>query len=129
MISRLIGEPIADHALYHFGGPLFVVHALCDAIIITEVEFRKVAMQVLLIAVLINAFHPALEDRKVVLKDIGMAIAASPSIAGMINGPVLRELLADPLVRGRWTTVMYRFYERGQIVKERRDGMRVWRKS
>jgi len=45
-----------------------IVAAEPDAVIIAEVKFGQVAMQVLFLAVLIDAAHTALEDREIAFR-------------------------------------------------------------
>src|ERR1700730_15533202 len=69
-ISGAICQPLADHTLERTRGPLAVVNSECDALIVTKIELGKVAMQMLLAAMLIDASHAALEDRIVALDGV-----------------------------------------------------------
>lgn len=60
--SRSIGQPLALCALDHESGPRFVGHAKSNAVVISEVKLRQIPMEVLFLAVLVGAPHPALED-------------------------------------------------------------------
>ena len=62
-VSLPIGESLADRALNRAGGALNVIYAQPDAIAISEIEIRKIPVQMLLCAVLVDAIHAALEDR------------------------------------------------------------------
>jgi len=61
----MIGEALA------FGGansrycPGFITKTKCLTMIITEVKFREIAVQMLLAAMLIHAAHTALEDGEI----------------------------------------------------------------
>ena len=61
-ISRSVGQPLALSALDHLHGPLFVAHAETDPVVIPEVKFRQIPVQMLFLAVLVGATHAALED-------------------------------------------------------------------
>jgi hypothetical protein len=60
--SRSIGEPLADCALNRPSGARTVIDAEGNAVAVAEIEFSKIAVQMPLVAVLINTLHPALED-------------------------------------------------------------------
>jgi hypothetical protein len=64
-VRLFIGEPLALGALHSNGGSLRIVDAEPKAVGIPKVELGQVAVQVLLAAVLVHAFHAALEDREV----------------------------------------------------------------
>ena len=61
-MSLPICNPLADDALKREVDPLNIVHAKRDAISIPEIVIGKVAVQVLLRAMLIDLLHTALED-------------------------------------------------------------------
>jgi hypothetical protein len=56
-----IGRALANHALRQFVGALGIVHAKRNAVVIAKIKFRQIAMQMLFGAMLIRAFHTALE--------------------------------------------------------------------
>src|SRR3954471_16617710 len=62
-----IRQPLALHAEKGCLGALAIVHTQRDAVVVAELELGHVAVQVLLVAVLVDALHPALEDREVAL--------------------------------------------------------------
>ncbi|MDR7038369.1 hypothetical protein J2X36_003133 [Methylobacterium sp. BE186] len=70
--NRSIGQAFADDAFGEISGPLNVTHAQGNAAIVAEVELRKIAVKVLLIAMLIDAFHVALEDGESTLNGVGV---------------------------------------------------------
>ena len=78
-MSRSIGEAFADDALERQLCEVNVVDAEPDAEAIPEIELGKVAMQMLLATVLVDAAHPALKDREEVFEGVGVRIAAHPS--------------------------------------------------
>ena len=81
--NRLIGQPLADDAHQRQIGTLYIFDADCLAVAVTEVEFSRVAVQVFLGAVLVDAPHPALEDRIVAFDGVGVNLAAS-ILAGLV---------------------------------------------
>ena len=70
--SRSIGQTLALDAIQGFGCPLLIVNAEPDAVVVAEVELRQVAVQVLFLAVLIDAAHPSLEHAEVAFDGVGM---------------------------------------------------------
>ena len=60
----MIGEPLALAATYRRDGPIRIIVAKRHAVIVTKIELREIAVQVLFLAVLINAPHAALKDRE-----------------------------------------------------------------
>jgi hypothetical protein len=58
---------LPTNALEGARGPLVVVNAESNALAITKIELGKIAMEMLLAAMLVHALHAALEDRVVAL--------------------------------------------------------------
>src|SRR5260370_6028589 len=54
---RLIGETLPNDALKRPLGALYIVHTKTNTVAISEIELRKISMQVLLFAMLVDAFH------------------------------------------------------------------------
>src|ERR1035438_8928856 len=69
-VKRSIGEPFPDNTLQRALGALGVIYAEFDAIAMAEIELCDIAMQMLLGAMLVNAFHAALENAVVSLSRI-----------------------------------------------------------
>jgi len=65
LVSLMVGQPLAFDALDRGFGAVDVADAERHAMVVTEIKFREIPMQVLLSAVLIHALHPALEDREI----------------------------------------------------------------
>src|SRR4051794_2104748 len=63
-MRRSIREPLAFNAKQRCLSAATVIHAQCDAVVVAELELGRVTVQVLLIAVLIDALHPTLEQTK-----------------------------------------------------------------
>src|SRR5206468_10997480 len=62
--SLLIGQALADHALDRLGGALRVRHVERRTLVVAEVEFAKVALEVLLRDVVVHAVDPALRSEE-----------------------------------------------------------------
>jgi hypothetical protein len=57
-------QALADEPAKDAVGPREIAATECDAVAVAEIELCQIAVQVLLAAVLVNAPHAALEDRK-----------------------------------------------------------------
>jgi len=68
----LICEPLSDDALQCAVGAGNVIDAERHAVRIAKIELGKVAMQVLFLAMLIDAFHAAFKDRIVAFNAVGV---------------------------------------------------------
>ena len=71
-MSRLIGEALPNEAGQHEIRALYVIYAEANAVAIAEAKFREITVKVLFLAVLVNAFHAALENRIVAFNGIGV---------------------------------------------------------
>ena len=92
--SCLIHEPLAAYAFEQLISALHVIHAPLDAIAVPEIKLGQIPMQMLLRAMLVNAFHAALEYGKETFDGIRMnrAINAGNIFPrAMVNRAVLRE--------------------------------------
>jgi hypothetical protein len=70
--SRSIGETLSNDTFDCARGALYVIYAEPDAIAIAEIEFGKIAVQMLFAAMLVDALHAAFEDRIVAFNCVGM---------------------------------------------------------
>src|SRR5579883_54 len=105
-VRRPIGQALADDALHGAFGALHVIYAQPNAIAIAEVELRKVAVQVLFLAMLIDTLHAALKNRVVALNGVGVdrlnveLVALDPElIANVLFRTMLHGLVASEVVR------------------------------
>ena len=57
-----IGRALANDALGEFVGALGMVGAKSDTVVMAEVKFREIAMQILLGEILVGPAHAALEN-------------------------------------------------------------------
>jgi hypothetical protein len=108
-VSRSIGKPLADDAKKRLIGAGLIVHAERDAVIVAEIELGEVAVQVLLRAMLVDALHPALEDRKVALNGVRMHIAANILAKGMPDGLMTGRMGRDVAVEAALIGMDVRF--------------------
>ena len=81
----MIGQALARDALDRNFRAVGIAVAEPDAVIVAEIIFRQVAMQMLLFAVLIDALHAAFEDREETFRRIGVNIAASVFLRGVLD--------------------------------------------
>src|SRR5689334_22152101 len=88
-----IGQPLALGALDRLLGALAVFDAECLAHVVAELEFGQIAVQVLLAAVLIDALHPALENREVSLDGVRVLL-------GIVETDILAGRMVHRAVTG-----------------------------
>lgn len=72
MISCSIGEPLSSNALQGTISARRIINSKFDAVRISEIKFSKIAVQMFLTAMLINALHAALEDAVVAFNRVGV---------------------------------------------------------
>ena len=106
-VNCLIGEALPDDAFQRAFGAGHVVNAQLHPVAVAEIEFREITVKVLLLAVLVNALHPAFEDAVVSFDGVGvgfeagLAVGVAVFLAAMIDGRVIRERAAKTgVVRG-----------------------------
>jgi len=75
LVSRLIGQALADNGLDHCIGAHGVVDAERDPVIVAEIELGKIAVDVLFGAMLVGALHAPLEHAEIVLDGVGVDFA------------------------------------------------------
>src|ERR1700730_11292070 len=91
----LIREPLPNDALQRAFGALCIVNAKLHAVVIAKIELGDVAMQMLLAAMLVDAFHAALENRIVAFYRVRVDRAAHVFIGLMAYAFMAREVLAE----------------------------------
>jgi len=94
-MSPPIGEAFARDAAHNGIGTLLVAEAERHAIVVAEIEFAKVSLQMLLAHVMVDTIDPALEDREVALDRIGVGIATDVFADGVNDRLMTGEFLAD----------------------------------
>jgi len=100
-MSRSISEPLADDTHKGALGSLHVIYAEPDAIAIAEVEFAQIAVQMALIAVLVDALRATFEDAVKALKGVGVNLAAHVFAFAMVYAFMACELSTDRFVMAR----------------------------
>ena len=80
-----IGQPLADDAPYRRFGALLIIETECGTGIVPEIKFSGVAVQMPLVAMLIDADHAALEDAVEALNRVGADLAASVFLRGVMD--------------------------------------------
>ena len=65
LVRQSIGKPLADNYLQRAICTLYVVNSKRRPLTIPEIELSKIAVKVLLGAVLVDTFHSALEDAEI----------------------------------------------------------------
>src|SRR5205807_5636975 len=83
--SRSVSQPLADDAPNSGFGALLVIETERGAGVVAEIKFGRVAVQVPLMAMLVNADHAALEHREEALNGIGVCGSADVLILTVVD--------------------------------------------
>jgi len=70
LVSRFIGQPLADHACQKLVGPRCVVHALGNPVVVPEIKLGKVSVKMLLLAVVVSAVDASLENAEIAFNGV-----------------------------------------------------------
>src|SRR5882672_3225190 len=103
LMSCNIGKPLAFYPAQKNFRALRVFDSESLAIAVSEIELGEIAIQMVSGAMLVHAFHAALEDRKESFYGIGMDSAIFPSHVFLVHVPskaVIREVRPYLLVVG-----------------------------
>ena len=73
----MVGEALTADAFCNVGNSFRVTHSQGRPVIVPEIKFREIAMQVLLATMLVNALHSPFEDRKHAFNRIGVNVTAN----------------------------------------------------
>ncbi len=84
--SCSVGQPLAFGASHGERSPLNVVDAQPDPIAVTEVEFRQIPVQMGFAHMLIDAVNPALKDREIAFRGVGVGVIPDVFLGGMVDG-------------------------------------------
>lgn len=87
-----VGEPLALRATDRGKGAVGIVEAELFAGVVTEIVFGQVPVQVLLFAVLVDAFHSTFEDGEHAFNRVGVNVAANVLFRAMAHGKVFAEV-------------------------------------
>lgn len=93
-----IHQALSGNALQRLVGAGGIIDAKGDAVRVAKIKFAQVAVQVLLRAVLIDALHAALENRKVAFNGIRGALATGIFHFLVVHLAVAGEFFANVLV-------------------------------
>jgi hypothetical protein len=85
------------------------VHAKGDAIVVPEVEFGQVPMQVPFGTVLINALHSALKHAEIAFHSVRIDVAAHVFLLFMAYEVMLRKLSTNRLIVSAFVSNQPRF--------------------
>lgn len=94
-MSCFIGQSLASEARYRDSGSLRVIDTELGAGVHAKIELGQVPIKVLLVHMLVDTNKAALEDREEPLKGIGVNVAASPFVLGVIDRMMLRLVRHD----------------------------------
>src|SRR3954468_4438643 len=94
-VSRSKGQPLANDAPDRTRSTLSVVDTKSNAVAVPEIKFAEITVQMVLGAMLIDALHAPLEDRKISFNGVSMSYPAHPFLFGMVDGFVSGEPLSD----------------------------------
>lgn len=72
-------DALPDHAPQQIVGALLVVHLERDAVVVSEIKFGQVAVQVFPVAVLVHASHAPIEHTEEAFNGVGVCIARTYS--------------------------------------------------
>jgi hypothetical protein len=95
-VSLPVHQALAFRALHGLHRPVNIAVAELNAVIVAEVKFCRVAVQVLFLAVLVDAAHVALEDREIAFRRIDVDVAARVFLGAVIDGFVRELRCANP---------------------------------
>ena len=92
-VSFFVGQPLSHDTRNCFNRALSVSYLQRPPLVISEIELRKITLQVLLAHMVIGAGDPPLEDGEVTLNSIRMSFAAN-----VLTDPVIDDLMPEILV-------------------------------
>lgn len=91
-VRSCVGQPLAGRSSQGNLTTLRIINTVCNAIVVTEVELCFIAVQKLLGAVLIDAFHAALEDAVEALN--GVRVTLGKAGAQLLIAAVVHPVMA-----------------------------------
>jgi len=109
-VSLPIGKALADHTTNRAIGALHVINPKPDAVTVPKIELGKVAMQMPLRTMLVDADHATFEDREETFDGVGVRVAANPFLGAVVTlswlakrQPIARYICAWSVLR--WLAV------------------------
>jgi hypothetical protein len=94
--KRAVRNALASDSLRPFGGAGSIIKAVGDPVVISELEFSQIAMQVLFAAMLVNALHAALEDAEIAFH--GVAVDRWVIVIDVLPGAMRRGAVAGEVI-------------------------------
>lgn len=95
----MIGQALADHTKQRSAAALPIVAAVRFAVVVPELELREISVQVLLGAMLLDALHAALENRKAALDRVRVNTATDILAGLMVHLAVAEEPAVQHITR------------------------------
>ena len=99
LVRLMIGETFAFARLDGGDSTGFIIPAQRLTMIVAEVILGKVAMQVLLAAMLIDALHAALEETEIAFDRVGRYIATGIFLDGVFDRFVGGKVLSGTMIQ------------------------------
>jgi len=93
-----VGKALADDAPDRALSAFDIVDAQGDPVAVAEIKLGEIAVQVFLAAMLVDAAHPALEDREKAFNGVGMCRAAHVLVDRVVDGFVTGETPPDAAI-------------------------------
>ena len=94
-VSRTIRETLALYTQESLRRTFSIGHAKLGAIVVTEIKFRQIALQMGFADVVIDAIDATLENREVTFDRIAVRVVADVFTIAMVNHLVTGEFLAN----------------------------------
>jgi hypothetical protein len=101
MSPDTISEPLPNNTTKRRLSATHVVDAQRHPVIVAEIEFRQIPVQVLLAGVLVNALHSTLEDAEIALNRVGVdraVIRVNVFLLAVAHDAMPREVLVKIVV-------------------------------
>ena len=95
MVKPPTGKALSFNAFGNVFGALGVTYFQGGAVIVTEIKFGQIAMQMGFAAMLIDAFHATLEHAPNVFDSVGVNVATNILIPGVNDRGMARKLFAS----------------------------------
>src|SRR5579862_4668952 len=91
-VSPPICQSLAADAFERIGCAFCIFNTARGTVVIAEIEFRQIAVQMITAAMLVRAIHAALEHTKKVLNRVGVPLAAYVLMLRMVYGLMVSKL-------------------------------------
>jgi hypothetical protein len=98
VVRLSVRQPLAFRASNRLGGPFGILNPKGRTLVVPEIEFRQIPLQVSLRDVVIYAGDPALENAEIILDRVGVGVTANIFLNAVIDGLVSFERAAHDAV-------------------------------